>query len=264
MKSLLPISTLIFTSILLTGCGGVSRNMFTPWLKITTAEVPAGATSVQYNGKNGLTLDATGGTPPYQWSWSPAPNSELPPGLRLNGNSSLGTPQASGEFAVVVTVTDSGHPSAQASTTYTVSVDAPLAIASGYPPNGKVGRGYGPIGTVYLSCRWNPVLGWHLACLQCNPSVAGSCPANTRCVFAGPPCTETVQDHVGFTFKATGGVAPYHWTLTNWPPGLWQVAVGIVNGKPTRAGSYYVTVYVSDSAPTPHQAKRHYTIHIYK
>src|ERR1700760_726225 len=124
-------SWIICVVLFLSGCGGMSRNMMAPSLRITTQDAPTGATTVQYNGKTGLTLAATGGTPPYTWSWAPAPNSDLPPGLSLNRNSISGTPRASGEFAVVVTVTDSGHPAAQTSATYTVSVDAPLSITSG-------------------------------------------------------------------------------------------------------------------------------------
>ena len=261
-------SWIVCTVLFLTGCGGMSRDMMAPSLRITTQNAPAGVTTVQYNGKNGLTLAATGGTPPYKWSWAPAPNSDLPPGLRLNGNSISGMPEASGEFAVVVTVTDSGHPAAQTSATYTVSVDAPLSITSGLPPSGTAGVGYGPLGTIYIRCvvvtgTSGPV--W--SCTRCNPSISGSCPA-TSCPNSislyRVPCLKTSSGHVGFTLKASGGAAPYTWASKGLPPGLFVYSkLGIIGGTPTTAGTYSVTIYVKDSEPTPHQAEEHYTIHIY-
>lgn len=256
-------SWIVCVVLLLSGCGGVNHDMTTLSLRITTQVAPAGATAVQYNAKNGFTLAAEGGTPPYKWSWAPALNSGLPPGLRLNGNAISGTPQASGEFAVVVTVTDSGQPAAQTSATYTVSVDATLAIASGTPPSGTVGVGYGPIGTIYLKCVWSSVGGVHQICSRCDPSISGSCPANrTNCSYP-LTCTKAVQGHVGFTFTATGGAAPYTWTGTGLPPGLGLYPkFGIMSGTPTTAGTYNITITAKDSEPTPHQIEAKYSIAI--
>ena len=91
-------SWIVCVVLLLSGCGGINSNMMSPSLMITTQDAPAGATAVQYNGKNGFTLEATGGTPPYKWSWSPVPNSGLPPGLRLNGDSISGAPRFQENF----------------------------------------------------------------------------------------------------------------------------------------------------------------------
>ena len=256
-------SWIVCVVLLLSGCGGINSNMMAPSLMITTQGAPAGATAVQYNGKNGFTLAATGGTPPYTWSWAPAPNSGLPLGLRLNGDSISGTPQSSGDFRVVVTVTDSGHPAAQASTALTVSIDAALAIASGTPPSGTVGVGYGPIGTIYLKCVWSSVGGVHQVCSRCDPAIAGSCPANrTNCTYP-TTCTKTTQGHVGFTFAATGGAAPYTWTGTGLPPGLGLYPkFGIMSGTPTTAGTYNITITVKDSEPIPQQVQAKYSITI--
>jgi hypothetical protein len=46
---------------------------------------------------------------------------------------------------------------------------------------------------------------------------------------------------------ATGGVVPYSWSATGLPPGL-TVADGEVTGVPTAAGTYEVTVIVTDKA----------------
>jgi len=265
MKRLLSITTLMFAVALLSGCGSSSRMSSAP-LEITASDAPAGATAVEYNGK-GFSLTARGGTPPYKWNWAPAPNSDLPPGLRLDGASVSGTPQSSGEFRVIFSVTDSGYPAAQTSAALTVSIDAALTIATGTPPNGTVGVGYGPLGTIYMKCNRYSNSSF-VFCGRCSPSIAGSCPTNTCVYFNGQfgpfPCTKTAYGHVGFTLKASGGAAPYTWTSKGLPPGLGLYTnLGIISGKPTTAGTYYVTVYVKDSEPIPKQFETHYTIKIY-
>lgn len=255
-------SWIICVVLFLSGCGGVNNNMMAPSLKITTMNAPAGATTVQYNGKSGFTLAATGGTPPYKWSWASAPYSNLPPGLRLNGNSISGTPQFSGDFRVVVTVTDSGHPAAQASAAYIVAVDAPLTI-TGQPPSGMPDVGYGPIGTIYLKCVWSSTGGVHQVCTRCDPSISGSCPANRTNCSDPQTCTKTVQGHAGFQFTATGGAAPYTWSGKGLPPGLGLYPkFGIMSGTPTTAGTYDITVTVKDSEPTPQQVQAKYIVQI--
>jgi Putative Ig domain len=266
MKRLHSLSLAILSMCLLSGCGSNTHMSTTP-LTITMDNAPAGATAVSYNGSEGFALVATGGTPPYHWSWAPARNSALPPGLRLDGDSISGTPAASGDFAVIVTVTDSGYPAAQASTALTVSVDATLAIASGAPPNGTVGVGYGPLGTIYRRCvvvtgTSGPV--W--SCARCNPSISGSCPTAlcpSSISLYRVPCLKTSSGDVGFTLKASGGAAPYIWASKGLPPGLFVYSkLGIIGGTPTTAGTYSVTIYVKDSEPTPQQTEAHYSIQI--
>ena len=261
-------SWIVCALLLLSGCGGINSNMMPPSLMITTQDAPAGATAVQYNSQNGFTLAAEGGTPPYKWSWAPAPNSGLPPGLRLNGDAISGTPEASGEFPVVVTVTDSGHPAAQASRALTVSIDAALAIAPGTPPKGTATVGYGPLGTIYVRCvvmtgTSGPI--WN--CARCNPSISGSCPTtlcpNSISLYR-VPCLRTSPGHVGFTMKASGGAAPYTWASKGLPPGLFVYSkLGIIGGTPTTAGTYSVTIYVKDSETTPLQIETHYSVLIF-
>ncbi len=58
------------------------------------------------------------------------------------------------------------------------------------------------------------------------------------------------------TLAATGGTAPYSWTVKTGtlPAGLSLSAAGVIAGTPTTAGSANVTVQVSDSAMTPQTA----------
>ncbi len=80
----------------------------------------------------GFALSATRGVPPYSWGWAAASNSLLPPGLNLSTNGTIsGTPTSPGSYNVVVTVTDSGSPAAQANASYKIDIGgSSSAVAS--------------------------------------------------------------------------------------------------------------------------------------
>ncbi len=73
-------------------------------------------------------ISATGGTTPYTWTWTGAP-----PGLSLNAatGSVSGTPTALGTYNVVMTATDTGGASAQA--TYPVVISMPACPTTNPP-----------------------------------------------------------------------------------------------------------------------------------
>jgi hypothetical protein len=173
----------------------------------------------------GFPLVATGGVPPYTWSWTPAANSSLPPGLSLkNGLIAGGSeyPTVAGTYDVTVTVTDVGSPASQKSASYLILIAPPpfLTITSGPPPDGTLGALYGGSST-----------GFHL-------STAGGLPP-----------------------YAWGWVAAAGSKL---PPGLAFSSSGVISGTPstTTAGSYNVIVTASDSETPVMQAKANYTITI--
>ncbi len=96
----------------------------------------------------GFPLMATGGVSSYTWSWAPAANSSLPPGLSLSNGRIAGIPTSRGTYNVIVTVMDSASPAGQVSTPYTIVIapPPPLTITSGAPPDGTLGAGYGGSG----------------------------------------------------------------------------------------------------------------------
>jgi Bacterial Ig-like domain (group 3) len=88
-------------------------------------------------------LVATGGMPPYgNWSWTPAANSAVPPGLSLDPSAGTitGTPTAAGTYTFIVSVMDSS--AAVASQTYSITVNLPPAISGATLPPATVGTTY--------------------------------------------------------------------------------------------------------------------------
>jgi hypothetical protein len=101
--------------------------------------LPSGAVGVLYgpavcvSGRcaPGVIVAATGGAPPYTWSWAAAPSSSVPPGLSLATvrisyrafKMIFGRPSTAGTYNVVVTVTDARGPAYQVSADYTIVID---------------------------------------------------------------------------------------------------------------------------------------------
>src|SRR2546423_3702663 len=152
-KHLLVLISLSGLSFLV-GCGGgnspapakTATPPTAPALAITSGAPPSSSVGTSYAG-NGFSLTASGGTAPYQWSWTPATGSSLPPGLNLSTPGLIsGTPQLGSTYNVVVTVTDSSSAPTQVSATYPIVITGPstLAITSAAPPDGTVGADYGP------------------------------------------------------------------------------------------------------------------------
>ena len=195
------------------------------------------------------------------------PQAVLPPSSSLTNGA--------GTFSVIlqsagnqtITATDTATSSLTAtSNAIHVNPSNILTITSADPPAGTVGVDYGPSTTQSLNCAWSPVLGWHLACHPCDPTVFGSCPTIlcTKIPVGSPErCLATEQVFNGFTFTAAGGSSPYVWSASGMPPQLQvDLTSGEVIGTPSTAGAYSITVTVTDSAAAPAQASANYTIQI--
>jgi hypothetical protein len=211
-------------------------------IAITSPPPPAGNPGYTYFGSSvGYALSAAGGVTPYKWSWAAAVGSSLPPGLSVSTNadntgSISGTPTMAGSYNVVVTVADSQSPASKFSSNYTISIAAPatLAITSGAPPDGMTGVRYHRV--------FNQTYG---------------------------------KDFYGFDLTASGGVGPYIWSWSGSQvspiPGLGictnyyscgragSLGTAIV-GTPATAGTYNVTLTVTDSESPTVQKNANYTI----
>ena len=63
----------------------------------------------------------------------------------------------------------------------------------------------------------------------------------------------TLDTFYSTTFAASGGTAPYAWTITSGSvPGLALTSTGVLTGVPAAASSYTITVQVIDSTTPTH------------
>jgi prepilin-type N-terminal cleavage/methylation domain-containing protein len=140
-----PTATGTFTVILsLTDNAGVSAPNQSvtltvyPQLLITG---PAGASLPTWTvGRpyQATTITATGGTGVYSWNAT-----GLPPGMFISSGGVIsGTPTASGNFTVNVTVTDSASPSASKSRSYTLRINGAPSITTPSPCDVKKGKAF--------------------------------------------------------------------------------------------------------------------------
>lgn len=241
-----------------------------------TGTLPNGTVGGSYSGA----ITATGGTQPYTCSIT----GTLPAGLVLNGCTVSGTPTASGSSTFTVKVTDSGSPAQTASANDTVVINpAPLALTNSSLPDGTVGVAYSTTigvsgGTAPYSCSiQSGSLPAGLSLSGCTitgtPTTIGSSTLTVKVTDSGNPTesttgTETLvidpaaltltgslpNGTVGIAYSATigasGGTTPYSCTIAGALPVGLSLSACTVSGTPTTAGSYPVTVHVSD-ASTP-------------
>ncbi len=77
---------------------------------------------------------------------------------------------------------------------------------------------------------------------------------------ASLPSGEVNVAYTTTTVGATGGTAPYMWTITGLPSGLTGNSAGQVSGTPTALGSFTVTATVTDSSSPPRLGSETYTL----
>ncbi|HUB31081.1 MAG TPA: putative Ig domain-containing protein, partial [Terracidiphilus sp.] len=263
-------------------------------LSITTPSLPNGQVGTAYS----ATLTAAGGTTPYSWSVTsgtlPAGLSLNATTGAITGTPTA-TVNAT---PLTFTVTDTSSPAQtkSASLTLTVNAAAALAITTTTLPSGQVGTAYSATlaasgGTTPYS--WSVTSGTLPAGLSLNATTGAIAGTPTATVNA-TPLTFTVTDssspvqtksvnltltinaaaalaistsslpngQVGnaytATLAATGGTAPYKWSLTagTLPAGLaLSQSAGTITGTPTAtANATSLTFSVSDSS-TPVETK---------
>jgi hypothetical protein len=149
------------------GCASVqmanaskSASSSTP-LTFATRIVPSAVAGTPYV----LVLDAAGGTPGYTWSIAAG---QLPAGVTLSPATGVisGTPTASGNFSIAVTLTDAASPQETRTSTVTISVAAPprlvqQLLASRGTSSGSPTQGV-PYTQTLQGTGGNPAYSWQI------------------------------------------------------------------------------------------------------
>ena len=195
-----------------------------PPLAITTTSLPPGEATAVYNPPSGVSLSATGGSPPYTWSLDRS-SPPLPAGLSLSPVGLLsGTPAAAATLTLVVKVTDSATVSA--TQTLPLTINAAPVVAAASLPNGEVNAAY-PTQTLSAT-GGTPGYTWSISS---GPLPAGMT-LNAGGQISGTP---TTSGTFNFTAKATdsiGGFGTQSFSLTiNSAPTLSPAGGALTSGE---------------------------------
>jgi hypothetical protein len=268
-------------------------HVFAP-LSITTTSVPSASSGTVYS----ATLAATGGQSPYMWSLA---SGTLPTGVTLNSSGTFaGTPVQSGTFSFTVSAADSQAHASTASQSLALLVQAavppPLSITTSSLANATSGTAYSSTLAAtggQSPYKWGLVSGTFptgmtlstAGVLAGTPSQSGtfnftvsatdseaipwvaSLPLSLL-VSAPLSITTTslpsgnVNTAYSTTVSATGGVAPYSWSVSSGalPTGISLASTGVVSGTSSVSGTFNVTLGVRDSQGTSTTANFSITI----
>jgi hypothetical protein len=102
--------------------------------------------------------------------------------------------------------------------------------------------------------EWSSRLGVLLALLASSLLTSNLAAAAALTITTTSPLPNgTVDTFYSTTFAASGGTAPYAWTITSGSvPGLAITSTGVLTGVPTAASAYTITVEVIDSSTPTH------------
>jgi hypothetical protein len=260
-------------SVVSLGIAGTGAYTYNPGPALLFPAPPGGEVGVAYSDQ----LTVTGGTSPFTWSVSAG---ALPPGVTLGTSTGLlsGTPTTAGSYSFTVKVTD--HSGLSDTMPVTLAVIAGPSLNFPAPPAGWTHTVYGD--TLTESGGTSP-FSWSVSSgslpagisLSANGTLSGTptatgtssftvkvtdansqtatqatsitVSAGVSTTFAAPPAGQAGVAYTD-TLTATGGTAPYTWSVNagSLPPGITLSSAGVLAGTPTTAGSYPFTVNVID------------------
>jgi hypothetical protein len=263
-----------------TKSGTASVTIMPPPLSLTTTSVSSATAGTLYSSS----LSASGGTAPLTWTLA---SGALPSGIVLQPSGSLsGTTSQPGQFNFTLQVADSSSPKQTASEALTLTVippplsltttsllgatagapysdslvasggTAPLTwtLASGTLPAGIVLQSSGLLsGTTSQSGQFNFTM--QVADSSSPKQIASR---SVTLTVTPPPLSLTTTALSSATagvaystsFSATGGSAPYTFTLTSGklPAGIALQSTGSLSGTTSQSGQFNFTVQVADSS----------------
>jgi hypothetical protein len=260
-------------SVVSLGIAGTGAYTYNPGPALLFPAPPGGEAGVAYSDQ----LTVTGGTSPFTWSVSAG---SLPPGVTLGVSTGLlsGTPTTAGSYSFTVKVTD--HSGLSDTVPVILAIIAGPSLNFAAPPAGWTHTVYSDTltesgGTAPFT--WSVSAGSLPAgislsaggTLSGTPTATGTSSftvkvtdansqsatqatsitvsAGVSTTFAAPPAGLVGVAYTD-TLTATGGTAPYTWSVNagSLPPGITLTSAGVLAGTPTTAGSYPFTVNVID------------------
>ena len=259
-----------------------------PAIAVNPASLPAGTVGLAYN----QTVSATGGNGSFTFAVT---SGALPAGLSLNVSSGAitGTPGSSGSSTFTVTATDGNG--ATGARSYTVTINAAVAVNPASLANGTVGVAYsqtvsatGGSGSYTFSVSSGTLpaglsLNTGSGAITGTPTSAGSS-SFTITATDGNGATGsrayTVSIAVGIsvspsslaagtvgiaysqTISASGGTGSFTFSVTagTLPAGLTLDSSGVLSGTPTTAATSSFTITATDSASATGSRTYHVTI----
>jgi uncharacterized repeat protein (TIGR03803 family) len=279
-------------------CGGTESAVFQltvqNTLAITTANLPDATVGQNYS----QTLTATGGTAPYTWSVT---SGNLPPGLTLEGPNGIisGKPSQFGTYTFTIQAQDNSVTPETITAVLTMTVNTGLAVNPTTLPQGLIGTAYsqvisvtGGIAPYTLTIPASSLpdgLAFNAATstISGTPTKVGTSNLTLSVADAENPQATTTQNYAitvvstaltvssvtlpqagvsqqfAQQFAATGGVAPYTWTVTagTLPQGLQLSTQGLLSGTPVQFGAGNpFTIQVADTETPPQTATATFTL----